>query len=154
MPALTGKCSELEPPLPRADRSARPLGLPRSLAGASQSRAPVLLSGPQMARTHLATARSSQLAARSGTQHAATRARPQSTVVQQQAGKKHPCPEELSEARAHPPVGRLLGSGLTIAIIPHHQGRASRRRTSRQGARVDVPFESLTFQSDLWHPSG
>ena len=90
---------------PRADRSARPLGLPRSL-GRISIQAPFLFSGPQMARTHLATARSSQLAARVGTQHAATRARSQPTVLQHQE-EEAPVPRSSPRLRvpSRPPPG-------------------------------------------------
>lgn len=113
--ALTGKCSELEPPKGRPLSPAA--GSTQEPSGESQSRAPVLFSGPQMAATHLATARSSQLAARLRARstrqpvHAPSLPRTQPTVLQQlqkvqEEAPKHPCPgrKELSEAtRPTPP---------------------------------------------------
>lgn len=75
-----------------------------------------------MARTHLATARSSQLAARVGTQHAATRARSAAHSSAAPGGRSTRA-QELSEAKS-PQSARLLGPGLSIALIPYHQGRA------------------------------
>lgn len=122
---------------PRADRSARPLGLPRSLAAN-------LNPGPQFC---LWTpdggdppGHSSQLTARSsvaGTQHTATRARslapsaPSPTVLQQQQKKhpKHPCPgrssPRLYSTRPTPPSHHSIHPHIHTSshTYKHEQGR-------------------------------
>lgn len=145
---------------PRADRSARPLGLPRSLA-ANLNPGPQFCSldprwrgptWPQLA------ARSSQLGV--GTQHTATRARslprsPQfcsSSSRSSSRRKKQQAPvprEELSEATR---------ASQHHSIPTYHQGRVlhpSISRTGRQGTRVDIPIRPLaSYKADEADTSG
>lgn len=138
---------------PRADRSARPLGLPRSLAAN-------LNPGPQFC---LWTpdggdppGHSSQLTARSsvaGTQHTATRARSslprttQSTVLQQQQ-KQQQAREEAPKA----PMPRKELSEATRPTPPSHHSihpyihTSSHRYKHEQGRQGNQPV--WTFQPD------
>lgn len=105
-------------------------------SGESQSRAPVLFSGPQMAGAHLATARSSQLAARLRARSTrqpvhAPFAPTQPTVLQQAASSKQqqqvpgrstkaPVPrEELSEATRPTPSHHSIHSISTSHTSIH-----------------------------------
>lgn len=134
---------------PRADRSARPLGLPRSLA-ANLNPGPQFCSldprwrgptWPQLA------ARSSQLGV--GMQHTATRARslPRSPQFCSSSSSRS---SSSRRKKQQAPVPREELSEATRASqhhsIPTYTGRVlhpSISRTGRQGTRVDIPIRPL-----------
>lgn len=147
LPALTGKCSELEQTnqtnqTASAHRAARPSqGRPLSPAagstqepsGESQSRAPVLFSGPQMAGTHLATARSSQLAACSSWGGHPARGTPCTPVTRKPTEAHSLSPAAPAPAQASNQASSRAGAGAGAGARHPYPGVRARVCVARPG---------------------